>query len=90
MLKVAGWPLATGEGDISTPETLTAYSVFLSVYSEQNPHINISSKVSFWTHKYRQNTSDREAIAISDSFRHKNEKAKNFHLLNPSGGEKNP
>lgn len=32
ILKVAGCPLATGLGDISTPETLTSYSVFLSIF----------------------------------------------------------
>lgn len=30
MLNVAGWPLAMGSGDISTPLTSTPYSPFLS------------------------------------------------------------
>ena len=42
ILKVAGFPLTTGSGDMSTPLTLTAYSPFLStpIVNIENPKVS--------------------------------------------------
>ena len=48
MLNVAGWPIAMGLGDISTPFTLTLYSTFASTYKIKSVTIKYHN-----THEYQ-------------------------------------